>query len=58
MLRVTSYSSASRQEHIKLFAWDQVNPDEVLYDPDFTKPFESSAATGKISDGSKAPDRQ
>ena len=36
------------------FAWDAIDPDTALYDPDFRKPFESSAPTIEVTERQKA----
>jgi len=38
----------------KLFAWEEVDPKQVMYDPDFLKPYDSQAQSIEISEGSKA----
>jgi protocatechuate 3,4-dioxygenase beta subunit len=37
----------------KLFAWQEVDPNQVMYDPDFLKPFDSQAQSVEISEGSQ-----
>jgi hypothetical protein len=37
----------------KLYAWDQVDQNGVLYDPDYLKPFEASGRTIEIQSSSK-----
>ena len=37
----------------KLFAWEDADPNQVLYDPDFLKPYDSKAQTVEISEGSR-----
>jgi len=54
----TSRSSHFRMKGIapgsyKLFAWEDADPNRVLYDPDFLKPFDSQGKSIEISEGSK-----
>jgi protocatechuate 3,4-dioxygenase beta subunit len=35
----------------KLFAWQEVDPNQVMYDPDFLKPFDAQAQSVEISEG-------
>jgi protocatechuate 3,4-dioxygenase beta subunit len=37
----------------KLFAWQEVDPNQVMYDPDFLKPFDAQAQSVEISEGSQ-----
>jgi hypothetical protein len=37
----------------KVFAWEEVDINAVRYDPEFVKPYESSAQSVKIAEGSK-----
>ena len=37
----------------KLFAWEDADPNQVMYDPDFLKPFDSQAQSIEISEGSR-----
>jgi protocatechuate 3,4-dioxygenase beta subunit len=37
----------------KIYAWDDVNVNAVLYDPDFVKPFEAMGQTLRISENDK-----
>lgn len=37
----------------KLFAWEDVDTNQVMYDPDFLKPFDAQAQSIEISEGSK-----
>lgn len=37
----------------KVFAWDEVNPDAVLYDPEFMQPFDSMGKNIEISEQGK-----
>ena len=37
----------------KLFAWEAVDINELMYNPDFLKPFDSQAQSVEISEGSK-----
>ena len=37
----------------KLFAWEDADPNQVMYDPDFLKPFDSQAQSIEIAEGSK-----
>ena len=37
----------------KVFAWDEVNPDAVLYDPEFMQPFDSMGKSIEISEQGK-----
>jgi protocatechuate 3,4-dioxygenase beta subunit len=37
----------------RLYAWEEVNLNAVLYDPDFLKPFESSGESVQISEGDR-----
>lgn len=37
----------------KLFAWDNADPNEILFNPDFTRQFESQSKTVEVTEGSK-----
>lgn len=37
----------------KLFAWEDADPNEVMFNPDFLKPFDSQAKSVEISEGGK-----
>jgi protocatechuate 3,4-dioxygenase beta subunit len=37
----------------KLFAWEDADPNQVMFDPDFLKPFDSAGKSIEISEGSK-----
>jgi hypothetical protein len=37
----------------KAYAWEEVDVNAVRYDPEFVKPYESSAQTVEIGEGSK-----
>jgi hypothetical protein len=37
----------------KLFAWEDADPNQVMYDPDFLKPFDSQAQSVEIAEGSR-----
>jgi hypothetical protein len=37
----------------KLFAWEDVDANQVMYDPDFLKPFDSQGKSIEISEGGK-----
>jgi uncharacterized protein (DUF2141 family) len=37
----------------KLFAWDEVNVDAVLYDPDFLRPFETAGQSIQITESAR-----
>jgi carboxypeptidase family protein len=37
----------------KLFAWEDADPNQVMYDPDFLKPFNAQAQSVEIAEGSQ-----
>jgi hypothetical protein len=37
----------------KLFAWEDADPNQVLYDPDFLRPFDSQGKSIEVSEGGK-----
>jgi hypothetical protein len=37
----------------KVFAWEDADPNRVMYDPDFLKPFDSQAQSVEIAEGSQ-----
>jgi len=37
----------------RLFAWEDVDPNQVMFDPDFLKPFDSQAQSVEIAEGSQ-----